>query len=500
MENISYTAHVSNKKSAITSKSKLAAVAKHNLRKYKSSDYSKDNICIIYGTSNLIDDVKTVYHKEFDEALEEYNKKQTRPDRKIDDYFEHVAGKEQDMAVEIIIQIGDREFWRQFDDMKSYMKLSYQIILDELRKRLPQFVVANAVVHLDEDSPHMHIVGVPVADGYKKGLSKQVSKRKAFTKDMLSRVLQDELREVANKEVNDWFGKQIKEKSKGRNYDLSVAEYKVAQETKHLTQLQKQVEESDMTVKANKAVEKEYTDKKEKLETDISYLESMRRITKSLSEMDSRESKQISMELDKKRAKLQSVNEELASAIEKAEDATKLLDRIKNFVSSFRLFAPTIEEYANQVEADKTIEAGNSFRGILNELGKLLEAFKELIKEGKTSTAILGFNSAKGVFYKEKFEETGAKVYIMTADGSVGEKGLVTDKLREISYSYFYACGPEAMFRAMEKVVSSSGEYSFEEKMGCGFGACMGCSKKTKSGSKRVCKEGPVFKREEIIL
>ena len=171
MGNISYTAHVSNKKSAITSKSKLAAVAKHNLRKYKSSDYSKDNICIIYGTSNLIDDVKTVYHKEFDEALEEYNKKQIRPDRKIEDYFEHVAGKGQDMAVEIIIQIGDREFWKQFDDMKSYMKLSYQIILDELRKRLPQFVVANAVVHLDEDSPHMHIVGVPVQMDIRKVLA-----------------------------------------------------------------------------------------------------------------------------------------------------------------------------------------------------------------------------------------------------------------------------------------------------------------------------------------
>lgn len=166
------------------------------------------------------------------------------------------------MAVEIIIQIGDREFWKQYDDMKSYIKLSYEIILCEFIKRLPGFVVANAVVHLDEDSPHMHIVGVPVADGYKKGLSKQVSKRKVFTKEVLSRVLQDELREVANKEVNDWFGEQIKEKSKGRNHDLSVAEYKVAQETKHLTQLQKQVEESDRAVKANKAIEKEYTDKK----------------------------------------------------------------------------------------------------------------------------------------------------------------------------------------------------------------------------------------------
>ena len=195
-------------------------------------------------------------------------------------------------------------------------------------------------------------------------------------------MLLDELREVANKEVDDWFGEQIKEKSKGRNHDLSVAEYKVTQETKHLTQLQKQVEESDRAVKANKAVKKEYTDKKEKLETDISCLESMRRISKSLSEMDSRKSKQISMELVEKRSELQSVNEELASAIEKAEDAAVLLDRIKKFVLSFRLFAPTIEEYANQVESDKTIEAGNPFRGILNELGKLLEAFKELIKEG----------------------------------------------------------------------------------------------------------------------
>ena len=351
MGNISYTAHVSNKKSAITSKSKLATVAKHNLRRYKSSDYSKDNICIIYGTSNLIDDVKTVYHKEFDEALKEYNKKQTRPDRKIEDYFEHVAGKEQDMAVEIIIQIGDREFWRQFDDMKSYMKLSYQIILDELRRRLPQFVVANAVVHLDEDSPHMHIVGVPVADGYKKGLSKQVSKRKVFTKEVLSRVLQDELREVANKEVDDWFGEQIKEKSKGRNYDLSVAEYKVAQKTEHLEQIQEQVNDADIKLFASQ----------------IAYKELERRQTK---------------ELNEKRSELQSVRQEIASVTDKANEAVELLDKINAFVSSFRLFAPTIEEYANQVEADKAIEAGNSFRGILYEIGKLLETFKELIKEG----------------------------------------------------------------------------------------------------------------------
>lgn len=350
MGNISYTAHVSNKKSAITSKSKLAAVAKHNLRKYKSSDYSKDNIVIVYGTSNLIDDVKTVYHKEFDEVLEEYNKKQTRPDRRIEDYFEHVAGKEQDMAVEIIIQIGDMEFWKQYDDMKSYIKLSYEIILGELIKRLPGFVVANAVVHLDEDSPHMHIVGVPVADGYKKGLSRQVSKRKVFTKEVLSRVLQDELREVANKEVNDCFGEHIKEKSKGRNHDLTVAEYKVAQETEHLEQIQEQVNDADIKLFASQ----------------IAYKELERRQTK---------------ELNEKRSELQSVRQEIASVTDKANEAVEMLDKINAFVSSFRLFAPTIEEYANHDEADKIIEAGNSFRGILYEIGKLLETFKELIKE-----------------------------------------------------------------------------------------------------------------------
>ena len=399
MGNISYTAHVSNKKSAITSKSKLAAVAKHNLRKYKSSDYSKDNICIIYGTSNLIDDVKTVYHKEFDEALEEYNKRQTRQDRKIEDYFEHVAGKEQDMAVEIIIQIGDREFWKQFDDIKSYMKLSYQIILDELRKRLPQFVVANAVVHLDEDSPHMHIVGVPVADGYKKGLGKQVSKRKVFTKEVLSRVMQDELMEVANKEVNDWFGEQIKEKSKGRNHDLTVAEYKVAQETEHLEQVQEQVHDADIKLFASK----------------IAYRELERRQTK---------------ELNEKRSELQSVRQEIASVTDKANKAAELLDKINAFVSSFRLFAPTIEEYANQVEADKAIEAGNSFRGILYEIGKLLETFKELIKEGLCwFPRLMRWKTSKGEVAPIFIEKSNGYSYSVYGYMNVGTKEYYSKEL-----------------------------------------------------------------------
>ena len=124
---------------------------------------------------------------------------------------------------------------------------------------------------------------------------------------------------------------------------------------------------------------------------------------------------------------------------------------------------------------------------------------KKLISEGKNVSVILGFNSEKEIFGVEEFEATGAKVYVATVDGSVGTKGFVTDVLKDIDYSYFYTCGPMPMFRAIEGIAKTSGQYSFEERMGCGFGACMGCSCKTKYGNKRICKDGPVLEREEIV-
>ncbi len=112
---------------------------------------------------------------------------------------------------------------------------------------------------------------------------------------------------------------------------------------------------------------------------------------------------------------------------------------------------------------------------------------------------ILGFNTADEIFYKGEFEKAGAEILIATVDGSAGTKGFASDILKELDYSYFYTCGPMPMFRAIEAVAKTSGQYSFEERMGCGFGACMGCSCKTKYGSKRICKDGPVLEREEII-
>lgn len=124
---------------------------------------------------------------------------------------------------------------------------------------------------------------------------------------------------------------------------------------------------------------------------------------------------------------------------------------------------------------------------------------RELISEGKNVTVVLGFNSKDDVFYENEFRALGADVHIATADGTYGTKGFVTDVIKNIQYTFFYTCGPEPMFRAMHKIMKTPGQYSFEERMGCGFGACMGCSCKTLTGNKRICKEGPVMESEEII-
>ena len=124
---------------------------------------------------------------------------------------------------------------------------------------------------------------------------------------------------------------------------------------------------------------------------------------------------------------------------------------------------------------------------------------KRLAAEGKNVTVILGFNTKDEIFYEEEFKALGVTVHVATADGSYGTKGFVTDVMKNLTYSYFYTCGPMPMFKAIEKVAVTSGQYSFEERMGCGFGACMGCSCKTKYGNKRICKDGPVLEREEIV-
>lgn len=124
---------------------------------------------------------------------------------------------------------------------------------------------------------------------------------------------------------------------------------------------------------------------------------------------------------------------------------------------------------------------------------------KKLIADGKKVSVILGFNTESEIFFEEEFKMLGADVTVTTVDGSYGTKGFVTDALKDKDYSYFYTCGPEPMLKAVYKATATSGQFSFEERMGCGFGACMGCSCKTVTGYKRICKDGPVLEKEEIL-
>ena len=124
---------------------------------------------------------------------------------------------------------------------------------------------------------------------------------------------------------------------------------------------------------------------------------------------------------------------------------------------------------------------------------------KKLIKEGKKVSVVLGFNTKDEIFYEDEFRALGAEVTVTTVDGSYGTRGFVTDVMKDSEYTYFYTCGPEPMLKAVYSTSQTSGQFSFEERMGCGFGACMGCSCKTITGYKRICKEGPVLRKEEIL-
>ena len=192
--NISGTTSLSN--NAIQNANDLSRVNKHNLRDY---DNQKELITTIYGTDNIVNDVKQLYLDEFEEARNEYNNKQTRNDRKIDDYYKKVCESQNDIACEIIIELGDMDFWQDKDDEYRFKMIDvYNEQIQDLVKILPTFKIANATIHFDETSPHMHVIGVPVIDNCKRGMKKQVGKSQLFTKTILSKI-QDKMRNACIK-------------------------------------------------------------------------------------------------------------------------------------------------------------------------------------------------------------------------------------------------------------------------------------------------------------
>ena len=217
--NVSGTTSLSN--NAIQNANALSKVNKHNLRDY---DNEKDLIRVIRGTNDIVNDVKDLYFEEFEEARIEYNNKQTRNDRKIDNYFMKINESQNDLACEIIIELGDMDFWKDKD--KEYILKMIDVYneqVNDLVKILPTFKIANATIHFDETSPHMHIVGVPIIENCTRGMKKQVGKSQLFTKESLTEI-QDKMRNACIKSFNKFYDMDIKlkEKQKGRNQDINV--------------------------------------------------------------------------------------------------------------------------------------------------------------------------------------------------------------------------------------------------------------------------------------
>lgn len=200
----------------------LSKVNNHDFRKY---DEDTRGIYTLKGCNDIVHDVKEFYKTEFEEARLEYNNKQSRPSRMINDYFQHVSDDEKkDLACEIIIELGNKEFWdeKNLDERQNMVEVYNEQVL-ELERLVPEFKITNAVVHLDETSPHMHIVGVPVKYNCKTGMKMQVGKSDVFTKDRLTKI-QDKMREKCIESFNKYYEEEatLKEKQKGRNRDIHV--------------------------------------------------------------------------------------------------------------------------------------------------------------------------------------------------------------------------------------------------------------------------------------
>ena len=286
--NVSGTTSLSN--NAIQNANDLSKANKHNLRDY---DNQRELITTIYGTNDIVEDVKEVYLQEFEQARIEYNAK-TRADRQITDYFQKVCSSQNDIACEIIIELGNMDFWQNKDNEYRYkMTDVYNEQIQDLVKILPTFKIANATIHYDETSPHMHVIGVPVIDNCKRGMKKQVGKSQLFTKTLLSEI-QDKMRNACIKSYNKFYDvdSRLKTKQKGRNQDINVKEMD------------------------------NYREMKKKLEKQKSKLENANKQTKKLDNT----SKDISKILDNLKSPLLDKNNKLIS--------NENIDNIKNYIEN----------------------------------------------------------------------------------------------------------------------------------------------------------------------
>ncbi len=299
----------------------LSKVNNHDFRKYNEDTRG---IYTLKGCNDIVYDVKEFYKTEFEEARLEYNNKQTRPSRMINDYFEHVSNDEKkDLACEIIIELGNKEFWdnKSIDEKKNMVEVYNEQVL-ELERLVPEFKITNAVVHLDETSPHMHIVGVPIKYNCKTGMKMQVGKSDVFTKDRLTKI-QDKMREKCIDSFNKYYKEEatLKEKQKGRNRDILVSQMYNYQELKNELEV-----------------------KKESIDKNTEKIKSINNSSKEL--------KDIVSNLDSNRFGGYKLNDKQKDRLEKllkdVEDMTNYFDNYRNIIDSLSTINDDLEYQRNR--------------------------------------------------------------------------------------------------------------------------------------------------------
>ena len=364
-ENLSGTTSLSN--NAIQNAKDLSDVNKHNLRDY---DNQTELIRTIYGTSDIVNDVKQVYLDEFEQARLEYNQKQTREDRKIEDYFKKVCESQNDIACEIIIELGDMDFWNDKNERYRFKMVDvYNEQVTDLIKIVPDFKIANATIHFDETSPHMHIIGVPIIENCTRGMKKQVGKSKLFTKTSLTEI-QDKMRNACIKSYNKFYDvdSRLKTKQKGRNQDINVNEMG------------------------------NYREMKKKLEHEKQKLDNANKQTKKLYDT----SKDISQILDNLKSPLLDKNNKLIS--------NENIDNIKNYIKNVTDVTQTVRSVNDLNMAIKDFEHSafeieNENRSLKYEIELKDNEISDLKKELSTKDKIIGKLQTEKEKIKQEFQK-----------------------------------------------------------------------------------------------
>ena len=430
--NVSGTTSMGN--SAIQNAAGLSKADNHNCRKY---DNDRENIEIIRGTNSIVNDVQELYKDEFEEARIEYNNRQTRDDRKIKDYFTHVSNNtKKDLACEIIIELGDMEFWSTKDmDYKKKMTNVFKEQVKDLETLTPNFKIASAIIHSDETNPHLHIIGVPIKYKNKYGMSKQVGKSDVFTKETLTKI-QDKIRiqcmESFNKEYHTNY--KLKPKLKGRNRDYHISEMENYQKMKksieiHQNTLNKAKDKTDNLKNSTKEIRDILENLKSKgliksqlvldvvdrdkaivfidlLDKTIMEYESIQELSVTLKEVESellnnrdrirlllKNNEELNSEVDNLKDKIKSKNEEINDLKEENDLLKSSLEHLKNLIYNLVKFL------MDRIYRNKDKEKYMEFAKELYEHGALDDEDFNLLQDNKHTN-----NKNKSVIEKDDIE------------------------------------------------------------------------------------------------